>query len=958
MAITDRRIPAVYVDIDDKSTALESGSLPRSAYLVIVSDRGRHNRVVKKTTRAEFFKEFGQPNLPKTGYGHYLADIYYKWANSLYVVRVTPDGATYSNMSLQYNDPESEIYTGSKLAEGDFAFTNATNTVTWDTADSLQVAKITVGSWIFGEDDDYQNAQQVILKDVDTKTLTLDDVYTGTTTVTGDNKDIKIHVPFEIISTIGIKSESSLSPADDDIIWHFYPIGPGTYYNNLYLKGVRNTDYEKIYIDSDGDPIYKYAFIDLYLYETLSDGTSTLIEGPWTVSLINQTLDGAILRDVVSGNELYLPTVVNTNSKFIKVTEALAIGSLLNGVDIDAKATSIAATATLDLNVDIVLTHNTPGTLANTDTLTLAINAAAGNPGDTILAVVSGTAEACVLTITPNTGGGSDINPTGTLDLTTPIILTATDGVLRNGDTVYLNVNAGADHGGGDAYVTITGDENSIIITVEPDTNIGTPVPVTTSLLTTIITTGAGAGVTITDTSNLLDNLTATGGDATNLTNGGEGDGVTATFSGGIAATPATLTGAGLANILNGTEASNITLTDTLSLLDNYSAVGGDSTVLVTGGEGDGEIATFSGGLDESAPDPIVEQADAEKKRLQVLSLFTGDSVFKVNTVGINEFQFENGSLGTDGTYTGLNAGQYNSLGTLDLASNTTLAGKIKQAYDGSLTSVDGTIENISQTIYTWYLFDYIFSGGYSLDIQAGAKDLASVREDVLNLSDTGTSSINADADITIRQTLQTWNTPNSAIYCQYRQLFDKYTGKKINMTPVYHAIDRHLYTDSVYWISEPPAGIEKGAIEDAVELAYIPNITKLGDLQDAGINSIITEPDGVYILTQLTAYKKLSILKRQHVVKFIHYIKKTIPGLLKDVLQHKATNYWVNEVKYRLDAFMNQYVEGSGPDKYASIKEFSHTVVFDELRSEINVVMSIKVLRSIEKINIRLTVV
>jgi hypothetical protein len=54
----------------------------------------------------------------------------------------------------------------------------------------------------------------------------------------------------------------------------------------------------------------------------------------------------------------------------------------------------------------------------------------------------------------------------------------------------------------------------------------------------------------------------------------------------------------------------------------------------------------------------------------------------------------------------------------------------------------------------------------------------------------------------------------------------------------------------------------------------------------------------------------------------------------------------------------MNEYVEGSGPDKFASITKFSHVVVFDELRSEINVTMTIKIIRSIEKINIRLTVV
>jgi len=40
--------------------------------------------------------------------------------------------------------------------------------------------------------------------------------------------------------------------------------------------------------------------------------------------------------------------------------------------------------------------------------------------------------------------------------------------------------------------------------------------------------------------------------------------------------------------------------------------------------------------------------------------------------------------------------------------------------------------------------------------------------------------------------------------------VFDPFTGEKIWMNPVYHALERHLYCDGAYFIAEPVAGIEK----------------------------------------------------------------------------------------------------------------------------------------------------
>ena len=345
--------------------------------------------------------------------------------------------------------------------------------------------------------------------------------------------------------------------------------------------------------------------------------------------------------------------------------------------------------------------------------------------------------------------------------------------------------------------------------------------------------------------------------------------------------------------------------------------------------------------------DILLEATDAELKRLQVLSLLSEGYVIKRYTLGYNGVQLQNGSVGS----------QYDSSGRLNLASNTTLRGLIAQAYEGTLTSVDGSVENITQSIYPWYVFDYVYCGGYDPIIQNSARVLADTRDDCLVLADTGYNALTEDEDIGYRATSVPWNTYNAMLYTQYRQINDIFTGKRFYVTPIYHAIERHLYVDDKYWIAEPVANVEKGAIEEEIKLSYRPRFPKLGDMIDVELNPTIVEPDGTYILTQLTTYKRLSIMKRAHVVKFIHYLKHRIPTLLKDILQRKATQFWRNEIYRRLNNFMAQFLENSSYDRYVAISKFELYVEFDEQLSEAIVLLKIWPIRAIEKITVRIVV-
>lgn len=183
--------------------------------------------------------------------------------------------------------------------------------------------------------------------------------------------------------------------------------------------------------------------------------------------------------------------------------------------DVYAKFTtgaSVAATATLDLTVDIILTSVSALEARNTTTFTIQVAPAAANPTNTVLAAFTGTAAAITVTITPNDG-----------------------------------TNNGA-----------------------------VAVPLTTAELRELITTGSVVGktVTVTDGSSLRALQTATGGGPQNLADGGQGDGVVGTFSGASVVAPINSSVLGIASITrNGIGDYTITLQDAYVSLRNAKAI-------------------------------------------------------------------------------------------------------------------------------------------------------------------------------------------------------------------------------------------------------------------------------------------------------------------------------------------------------------------------------------------------
>lgn len=140
--------------------------------------------------------------------------------------------------------------------------------------------------------------------------------------------------------------------------------------------------------------------------------------------------------------------------------------------------------------------------------------------------------------VVSNTNVG--VQAAATLAVTTSITLTSKEGDAdRNSSTLTTEINAAAPNPTDVVYVNVVGTESAIVIIVTPNdgtNNSATPVNLTTSDLTSLINTGVvpGKNVVLSDSLGLLRLQTASGGDSTNMVNGGNGDNVVATFAGGV----------------------------------------------------------------------------------------------------------------------------------------------------------------------------------------------------------------------------------------------------------------------------------------------------------------------------------------------------------------------------------------------------------------------------------------
>ena len=270
--------------------------------------------------------------------------------------------------------------------------------------------------------------------------------------------------------------------------------------------------------------------------------------------------------------------------------------------EIQPEVVGVAATATLDLTVDVVLESVAIAEARNGTTFELVVEAAAANDDDEVLVAFTGDSDAIVCTVTPNDGTNNPGDAAeAVLDLSTDITLTSVAaGTPRNGESFELVVNAAAPNPLATVLVAFTGTAAAIVCTVTPNdgtNNAATPVSLDEDELAELINSGVVVGktITLTDASSLRILQTAAGGAAADALTAGDDQVILFADGTDIAVD---LTEEELVELINSgvVVGKTIVLTDGDDLRILQTATGGDSSALSAS---DDQEVIFAGGVDE-----------------------------------------------------------------------------------------------------------------------------------------------------------------------------------------------------------------------------------------------------------------------------------------------------------------------------------------------------------------------
>lgn len=276
--------------------------------------------------------------------------------------------------------------------------------------------------------------------------------------------------------------------------------------------------------------------------------------------------------------------------------------------------------------------------------------------------------------------------------------------------------------------------------------------------------------------------------------------------------------------------------------------------------------------------------------------------------------------------------------------------------------------KDLREVLYPKYDFDYIPDWTENVMVQQAIINLAddiglsmpliSCPHDRYNPK-TVTKNLH-EYDITARKERLYQSSYNSMLYSgQMNKTHTTPKGAKIYMPFSYYAMCAHLRVDNNYSITEPVANIEKGIFEtDNLNLTYAPTSLEIEALRNVQINTAIVEPDGTYIIDQLTMYKKASKLSRGNIVKVLHRIRKDLPKVLKSLIQLKETKDIRDTAIRRAETELAKWKATTENYKNGIFSEVSVKGTYDSSTYKLRLSITVKPIGTIESIDIPIIVV
>jgi hypothetical protein len=313
--------------------------------------------------------------------------------------------------------------------------------------------------------------------------------------------------------------------------------------------------------------------------------------------------------------------------------------------------------------------------------------------------------------------------------------------------------------------------------------------------------------------------------------------------------------------------------------------------------------------------------------------------------------------------YEGSDGANLNPKGTLNFGTST----ENQQSAKELLVNFYNNNKDLREVLYPKYDFDYIPDWTEDIMVQQSIINLADdigLTMPIISCPHTYNPKIVTKDlhkyDLSMRREHLYYPSYNSMLYSgQMNKTHTTPKGSKIYMPFSYYAMCAHLRVDNNYSITEPVANIEKGIFEtDNLNLTYAPTSLEIEALRNVQINTAIVEPDGTYIIDQLTMYRKGSKLSRGNIVKVLHRIRKDLPKVLKSLIQLKETKDIRDTAIRRAETELAKWKVTTENYTNGIFSEVSVKGTYDSSTYKLRLSITVKPIGTIESIDIPIIVV
>jgi len=259
-----------------------------------------------------------------------------------------------------------------------------------------------------------------------------------------------------------------------------------------------------------------------------------------------------------------------------------------------------------------------------------------------------------------------------------------------------------------------------------------------------------------------------------------------------------------------------------------------------------------------------------------------------------------------------------------------------------------------------WIYFSLVYDAGYDPDVKDAAYTLCNTyRRDCMLISDCGDNMDYQDVEDYVGgnpaiPSGRPWDSRYVARYEPYSRIYDKFVGRDLWVSPVYHMAQSIPLSDSLYEIWYAVAGLNRGMLESIKELRWSAKLGERDYLYLLQVNPIVHFPQGYTIWGNLTTQKRPTALQDVNVMRLVLYIKRALEQFCKYfIFEFNDQTTW-NQIKVGITPFLDAIKSRRGLVSY-SVEVGATDYEFKSKICHVNVTLT--PMKVIEKIELNLYV-